>query len=265
MKSHDVLAALERGPLRRGPQHAWLYEVRNGTGYTRKPRTADALVFSCWPSRGIWLAGVEVKVNRGDWLRELDDPAKSESVQRYCDYWWVAAPTGVVEIAEVPETWGYYEVAGGKVHQRRAAPRLEAQPLDRPMLASLFRNWSEQINAAERRGAARQHEELTGSDAETKLANLRAQYEEAKTEKSRAEQQAAFAARDFAQLRDEVKAFERSVGMEPGELARYRWNGSDRCFKLAQVLARRDLTSIAAEMRAAADALDVLAVKGAAE
>ncbi len=33
-------------------------EVRNGTGYEKKARTADMLIVSTWPSRGLYCAGV---------------------------------------------------------------------------------------------------------------------------------------------------------------------------------------------------------------
>ena len=48
--------------------HAWLTEVNNSTGARGGRQYADAIVCSCWPSRGLWLAGVEVKVARGDGL-----------------------------------------------------------------------------------------------------------------------------------------------------------------------------------------------------
>jgi hypothetical protein len=46
---------------------------------------------SLWPSRGIELHGIEIKVSRNDWLKELGDPAKADEIARFCDRWWVAA------------------------------------------------------------------------------------------------------------------------------------------------------------------------------
>lgn len=45
------------------PSYAMLTQVRNGTGMSRNARTADAMFMSLWPSRGIYLAGIEVKVS----------------------------------------------------------------------------------------------------------------------------------------------------------------------------------------------------------
>lgn len=133
-----VLDRLEEATFS-APAHVVLREVRNGTGYARSARTADALVVSCWPSRGIWFAGLEVKVSRGDWLRELRDPEKSADIQKYCSYWWLAAPPGVVELAEVPERWGFVEV-GAKARVLKQAPKLKAKALEPAFVASILRN-----------------------------------------------------------------------------------------------------------------------------
>ena len=48
--------------------YAFFEQVRNGTGYSRTVvRTADALAFSLWPSRGLTLDGFEIKAYRGDY------------------------------------------------------------------------------------------------------------------------------------------------------------------------------------------------------
>jgi hypothetical protein len=117
-----------------------LEEVRNGTGYVRTLRSADALVCSCWPSRGLWLAGVEIKVSRSDWLREIKDPAKSSEIQRWCHYWWIAAPAGLVHDGELPKTWGLLEHASGKLSVKVQAPKLEAEPPSMTFLASVLRS-----------------------------------------------------------------------------------------------------------------------------
>ncbi len=144
MRAHDVVAALREGPFR-APAHAFLEEVRNATGAARIERYADALAISLWPSRGIWFAGVEVKVSRQDWKRELDDPRKSAAIQRFCDYWWVAAPAGIVESHEVPETWGLFVIhegkrRGGPVEVVKPAPKIAAEGLSAAFVASVLRN-----------------------------------------------------------------------------------------------------------------------------
>ena len=66
-----------------GPAWAVLHEVPNATG-AGKVRTADAIAISLWPSRGLEIHGLEIKVSRSDWRRELKQPEKSVPIQRYC-------------------------------------------------------------------------------------------------------------------------------------------------------------------------------------
>lgn len=126
-----------KGPFPDGA-YVRIPQVRNGTGYTRRTRTADALIVSCWPSRGLWFAGVEIKVSTYDWKKELSQPDKSAEIQKWCHYWYVAAPAGVVPIGEVPPTWGVIE-CGRNCKILRPAPRLEPQPLDAAFLAAVLR------------------------------------------------------------------------------------------------------------------------------
>lgn len=123
------------------PAHTLLCQVRNGTGYARRrTRTADAIAVSTWPSRGLYFAGIEIKVARHDWKRELADPQKADDFHKYCRYWWVAAPAGVVELPEVPETWGYLEVSRKQCKfVRGACANLAATSPDMLLLCSILR------------------------------------------------------------------------------------------------------------------------------
>ena len=127
------------------PEYAVFYELRNGTGYVKSERYADVVAMSVWPSRGLELLGFETKVHRGDWLRELRNPAKTEGgLLPYCDRWYlVTADDKVVQAGELPPTWGWMHAAtrGDKLVLKvaREAPRLSARPLDRGLVASILR------------------------------------------------------------------------------------------------------------------------------
>jgi hypothetical protein len=126
------------------PEWALFTEVRSAAGFDAR-RTADAVAMNQWPSRGLEIHGVEVKVSRSDWLRELKDPEKSAAVQKYCDRWWVAvSEAAIVKDGELPPTWGLLVLRGDKLVQKVEAPKLEAQPLTRTFVASLLRNAAEQ-------------------------------------------------------------------------------------------------------------------------
>lgn len=124
------------------PAHTLLSQVRNGTGFSRGPRTADALAISTYPSRGLWMAGVEIKTYLGDWKRELANPEKAESISKYCHLWYVAAPEGLIPQNELPETWGLIEV-GKKAKIVVKGKNQEPKAIDMLLLCSILRNFSE--------------------------------------------------------------------------------------------------------------------------
>lgn len=141
MKTHDVSAALRARFC--GPEWALFFEVGDATG-GRHNRWADAVAINLYPSRGLEINGFEIKVSRGDWLRELKNPEKSAPVQRYCDRWWIVCPPAVIAPGELPPTWGHYEIQpGGKIRQVVAAPKLTAQPVTRDFVAAMLRRASE--------------------------------------------------------------------------------------------------------------------------
>lgn len=254
----QILNTLRAGPFRE-PAHAWLYEVRNGTGYNRSERYADALVVSLWPSRGIWFAGIEVKSHRSDWLRELDDPQKAAAIQRWCHYWWVAAPPGVVEVAEVPERWGYYEVDERKAKCVKDAPRLEPESLDAGFVASCLRNAAQQhmfarnvgrdegVKSTEERLGAAAYGEITDE-----LKSMRAEWQRATYERDRVKT-------ELSNLRENVLRFERAAGIPEGEIDRDgRWSGlggPGRAYRAAQLLYEIGIENLAMKFSAVAEAL----------
>lgn len=134
--------------FKRFPAPAWalFFEVHNTTGYGRS-RSADALAMGLWPSRGLELHGFEFKDDRGDWLNELKNPAKAETIAKYCDYWWlVAGNTNVVKkVEEVPAGWGYLQLQGQRMTCIKQAPKLEAIPVTRGFLAAILRRQHESI------------------------------------------------------------------------------------------------------------------------
>lgn len=129
----------------KGTAWAFLPKVRNGTGWRRSARTADAIAMSLWPSRGLHLYGFEVKVDRGDWLREVNDPEKAEDIFSFCDFWYVVAPAGIVHAGELPKTWGLIEIQGNALKEVVSAPALTPKPVDSLFLASLLRKVTENM------------------------------------------------------------------------------------------------------------------------
>jgi hypothetical protein len=123
-----------------------MHEVGNGTGHRAVPRWADMMVMETWPSRGYCIHGIEIKVARSDWKKELATPAKADAMFAHCDRWWLASTPGVVEnIDEIPSTWGWLEIAPGRdgtllVATMRQAPPQDRKPaIQREIVAAMLR------------------------------------------------------------------------------------------------------------------------------
>ncbi len=100
--------------------------------------------FGVWPSRGLSIIGFEVKVNRSDWLSELKNPEKAESMVVHCNEWYVVAPEDVIKPEEVPPNWGYYlATKRGLKLVKEAVYNTELNgPVDRVFIMSVVRNIS---------------------------------------------------------------------------------------------------------------------------
>ena len=137
LKAGDIRAALRRyfAP----PDCAIVFEVAQSTG-AGAHRHLDAVAMELWPSRGLALHGIEIKCNFHDWIREKRNPEKAEQVARFCDLFWVAAPAGLVPIADLPMAWGLLEVGqDGTTKASKAALPTDATPVGRPFLAAMLR------------------------------------------------------------------------------------------------------------------------------
>lgn len=126
--------------MKRFPMEAWalLWEVADATG-AKHSRWADAVAMGLWPSRGLDLHGMEIKASRSDWLRELKKPAKAETICSFCHYWWLVANDRVVNMDELPHTWGLLVPHGGGLKTIKQAPRLKPKPITDVFLAALLR------------------------------------------------------------------------------------------------------------------------------
>lgn len=168
LTAEQVVAALRRRycPDEGVPEWVLLEQVRNQQGFGgRDPiRTFDALLVGLWESRGHPVHGFEIKVNRGDWRRELKAPDKADPLVRHVTYWWVAAPAGVVDPATLPDGWGLQVTDGKRMRTVREAARREAQPPSWSMVAAILKRAAEQVTGESRLRAEYQRGRKAGRD-----------------------------------------------------------------------------------------------------
>lgn len=211
----------------RAPEYAYLPQVRNGTGFQSTVRTADALVLSLWPSRGLDLMGFEIKVSRGDWLKEKKNPEKAEEIIQYCDRWWIVTSNElIIREGELPANWGWRYWNGDRWKIVREAPKLKAKTISRDFLCAMLRQ------------------------ATTSMIP-----EDAIHERIKAATEAARGARDyqFQELKDRVEEFEKASGVNLS--GGYRWQAGQVGEAVRAVLASRGslATTYMKAMRQAAE------------
>lgn len=139
LNSNDLLERLRRKFDE--PEWIVLSEVRNGTGFKRQPRSADALAFSTYPSRGLSCYGFEFKVSRNDWLRELKNPDKSVAMQERCDRWYVVvSDPDIIKPGELPAAWGLMVPFRDGLKTVVESKTHDPGPWPRDFVASMLRN-----------------------------------------------------------------------------------------------------------------------------
>lgn len=187
-----------------GPQTVLVPGVRSAAGFDSR-RTIDAISLGLWPSRGMLLDGYEIKVSRGDWLRELKNPAKAEEFAGLVDrLWLVVADASIVKDGELPPGWGLLVRHGKQLREKVGAERLHdgkglPPEFGRSFLVPLLRSAN----------GVPPHER----------AKLR---EEAQSQvRGKAERDA----RDLAQLREHVARFEEGSGVK---ITNHTWESGDR-------------------------------------
>ena len=176
------------------PEYGFLTQVRNGAGYSAS-RTMDAMAMSLWPSRGLHITGFEVKVSRGDFLREIRDPRKADELACFCDYWYiVVGDADIVKPGDLPPTWGLIVPSGTGLKVVKEAPKMKAQGVDSSLLAAIMRNMTKGMVPEEaieaRIKSAREHGEESGR-------NMVERQKEAMEE-----------------MKEKIKAFEKASGID---------------------------------------------------
>ena len=95
-------------------------ELRIGTGYGKDAeQRIDFWTMHPLPSKGFVRQAFEVKVTRGDFLREMRQPRKRAYALLYSNEFYFAVPKGLIDPGELPPEAGLYEYgryADGEPH-----------------------------------------------------------------------------------------------------------------------------------------------------
>lgn len=239
----DIRAAMSKRWA--DPEWAIMWEVGEGTG-TLRGRSADAVMMSLWPSRGLELHGVEIKISRSDWKREAADPTKAEAIARYCDRWWIHTAPGVVDdLSDLPPAWGLREFDGKSWATIREAEKTGVEAVSRPFLAAMLRRADRTM-----RGMVIEASREGRAEIEAEREKIRQQYagmvEEAVKRKTG----------ELSEVRKNMAAFEAAFGISPDE-----WGDYGKIGVAARSLAecgKSGWAPLADRLRKAADEIDAI-------
>ena len=184
-------------------EYALLPQVANGTG-SRATRHADAIAMGLWPSRGIHIHGFEIKSYRGDWIRELRNPAKAEEIAQYCNYWWIVAGGPFISREELPKPWGLliFDKAKGSLDRAKSAEFSNAIIPNLPFIAGMLRK-AQDVLTPESVIKEAFNDGLKEGREQEKLTNQSAQ-------------------REYQELIVRVKAFEKASGIDINNKNRWK-------------------------------------------
>lgn len=88
-------------------RHIVAVQVANGAGFGYN-RILDVIVFDTWPSKGLLLHGLEIKVSEADFRKELQDTRKFADFAPHLDTFSIVAPQGIVKKELLHDRWGLY-------------------------------------------------------------------------------------------------------------------------------------------------------------
>lgn len=142
MIAADILEALEAkhaGDIR-------VRELRLSSG-AESPGRIDLWAISPSPGRGNIATSYEIKISRSDFRR--DTPVKQRGARMISDYFYYAAPKGLIRPSELPEWAGLIEFTPNSLHPSWppsmrttvAAPKRDKDSPSWGLVCSILRRW----------------------------------------------------------------------------------------------------------------------------
>lgn len=134
------LVRMVRAKYAERQRYAVFEQVADGTGHYANS-WIDVMVVCLWPSDKCARHAMEVKVSRGDLLKELNTPGKNEWARQNCHFFWYVAPKEIVASAdEIPEGCGWLYPRGKQLCIGKQAQYSAAEVDGDMMIAALARS-----------------------------------------------------------------------------------------------------------------------------
>lgn len=154
----DQLAQINNLVRNRHPAPEWLFlnEVRTRSGWSTtygkdldSERYIDAFAINTFPSSKFKRVAYEYKVNRSDWLSELDDPVKKAQAYFLSNAFYFVMPEAIFDkkdlicngrLKGIDGCGVLLLMADGTLRKAQPATPRQAFPMPEAFIASLLRN-----------------------------------------------------------------------------------------------------------------------------
>lgn len=174
--ARDILKALSEHYAPKIADRSVLFfeEFRVGTGYASDAaQRFDAYSLHCWPSADFARTVYEVKVSRGDLLKELKEPRKRRRALLWSNYYYFATPSNLVKLDELPVEAGLIELTGdGKLFFKVQAPQRDTPPPTWRLLVAIARRAYEDGRAEGDRRSVALLKKLTATESDPAMLAL---------------------------------------------------------------------------------------------
>ena len=145
-KTEIILEALTKRYERNGRSNVIFPELRLGSGYSDiSQRRIDMFMISS--DKGNYTTAFEIKVSRGDFLRDIKDEAKQRGARLYSSNFYYVAPKGMINPEEIPMWAGLmeYDFENGQFNTRIVAPLQSRNTPSWSLVCSLVRRVNEKV------------------------------------------------------------------------------------------------------------------------
>lgn len=145
-KTEIILKELMSKYERNGRSNVIFPELRLGSGYSDiAQRRIDMFMISS--EKGNYTTAFEIKVSRGDFLRDIKDEAKQRGARLYSSNFYYVAPKGMLNPEEIPMWAGLmeYDFESKQFNTRIVAPLQSRNTPSWSLVCSLVRRVNEKV------------------------------------------------------------------------------------------------------------------------
>lgn len=139
MNSADIKALIKRRYSFR-PGSVVIEELRISCGFDGEAaRSIDIWGIEANASKGCTATAYEIKVSRGDFLRDIRNPFKQRGARLFSDKFYFVAPEGMINVREIPDWAGLIDAKPEGLRTVVSAPFRSKDAPSWPLVVSMLR------------------------------------------------------------------------------------------------------------------------------